>query len=293
MASAPQPGPQRFPATDGRLLGGALALPRGGTRAAILITSAMGVRHRLYAGFADFLAAGGFAVLRFDHRGIGESVEAPVRRERARLHQWGELDIAGAIDWLGEHFPGLPLGLVGHSGGGWLPGLAGNCGSVRAMLTVASQNGFSGHWPWPARVRLFVFWRLLLPLAVAAWGYLPRWLLGSEPLPAGVAREWAAWARRRDFIRQRARATGNSGYADFHGPLRAYAIAGDFYAPEGAVRHFPELYPNARAEVLRFAERGSSGEIPGHFNVFRESFRDALWAPARGWLAAALGAPRA
>lgn len=211
----------------------------------------------------------------------------------AALNAVSWVRVATPIEWLGQRFPGLPLALVGHSGGGWLPGLARNCGSVRAMLMVASQSGWTGHWPWPSRVRLLLFWRLVLPAAVRIWGYLPRWVLGSEPLPAGVAREWAAWARTRDFVRRRARETGSPGYDAFRGPLRAYAIAGDFYAPEEAVRHFPALYPNSRSEVVVFAARGGAGEPAGHFNVFRESFREALWAPSRAWLATALETARA
>jgi predicted alpha/beta hydrolase len=284
---------------DGRRLGGALSLPAVGTaRAAVLLAGAMAVPHRFYGSFSEFLAAGGCAVLRFDYRGIGASREGTVGGEPARLREWGEVDVAGALDWLAGRYPGLPLGLVGHSAGGWLPALAPNRGRLGAMVTIASQSGWSGHWPWPGRLKLLLFWRLVLPAVVAACGYLPGRILGSESIPRGVAREWAHWARSPDFLRSRRRGSETAVRAgsaspelgEFDGPLRAYAIAGDTYAPVAAVRRLPDFYPAARSEVQVFSTLGRNGERPGHFNVFRDSFSESLWKPACAWLRNALGA---
>ena len=248
----------------------------------------MAVRYRLYAPLAECLAEVGLLTLRFDYRGIGESREVLVGREQAWVHDWGELDIAGALAWLSAEAQGAPLALVGHSAGGWLPGLAPNCGELRAILTIGSQIGWAGYWPWPGRARLLFFWRVILPVAVRMWGYLPGFILGSEPIPPRVAREWAAWARHRDFVERRARETGARGFQNFRGRLRAIAVEGDFFAPEAAVRNLPRLYPNAQSEVATYAARGAGGEVPGHFNVFRQPFRKDLWEPARDWLLAAL-----
>lgn len=255
----------------------------------MLVAGATGVSHRLYAGIAEHLAGRGLAVLRFDYRGVGESRAASARAERVAMHDWGEQDMPGALALLGESFPDLPLQLLGHSSGGWSLGLMPEAAvaRLRAALTVASQDGWLGHWPWPSRLRILWFWYVVLPVAVTACGHLPRWVLGGEPLPAGVAWEWSRFCRRRDFVRGYARrAAGGrpTGYDRFHGPLRAYAVAGDLYAPPPTVERFLDLYPNARREFLIFDRPGAQGERPRHFNVFRPSFRETLWTEIADWL---------
>jgi predicted alpha/beta hydrolase len=258
----------------------------------VLVAGATGVSHRLYSGIAEHLAGRGLAVLRFDYRGVGESLEGHPRAERVAMHDWGERDMPGGLDYLAGRFPGLPLGLLGHSSGGWSAGLMPDVERLAAMVTVASQDGYWGHWPWRSRPRVLWFWYFVMPVTLALCGYLPRWVLGGEPLPAGIAREWSRFCRDRDFIRPYARAAargGPTGYERFRGALRAYAVAGDVYAPPPSVERFLDLYPNAapRQRVV-FDRPGALGERPGHFNVFRPSFRDSLWSEIGEWLAARL-----
>ncbi len=153
-----------FAARDGRTLGGAFDLPAA-PRGAVLIAGATGVPHRFYAGTATALDERGFAVLRFDYRGLGSSRIAHPRHEEARMRDWGALDIAGALDWLKLRLPGVPLHLLGHSAGGWLAGLAPNADGLRSIATVASQSGYWRLWPWPERAAMAVFWHAVLPLA--------------------------------------------------------------------------------------------------------------------------------
>ncbi|MEO8504643.1 MAG: alpha/beta fold hydrolase [Acidobacteriota bacterium] len=267
-------------ARDGRLLGGALSLPEGQPRAALLIAGANGVPHRFYAGTAAALAERGLAVLRFDYRGLATSKIVPARRETARMSDWGAVDIDGAIDWLGARVSGAPLHLLGHSAGGWLPGLAPSAERLDSIVSVASQSGYWRLWPWPERLAITTFWFAILPAAVAVFGYLPGWVLGGgESLPPGVAREWAHWGRRPDFAQ---RSSGPNGFEAFRGRLRAYAVVGDdFYAPRRAVEHFSRFYRQAKiTEVRDFGrraeERGAAGEKPKHFTVFSRTFRTAL-----------------
>lgn len=289
-------------AADGRPLAATL-YPADSPRGAVLLAGATGVPRRFYAAYASFLAEGGLATLTVDYRGIADSRQATVRREPATMHEWGALDLDAALLGLADAVPGVAIGVVGHSAGGWLLGLAPNAGRVGALLTVASQVGYWGAWPRPRRYLLWTFWHLVLPAAVAVWGYLPAFVLGgNQPLPGGVARDWAQWGRRSDFLRGHAERVGADGYTKLRAPLRAYAIADDFYAPPEAVRRFLDLYPQSvdREMVLLPAApmpgRGDGGGAPkpGHFTVFRPSFRAALWAPQRDWLLAQLaGSPSA
>lgn len=288
--------PTRFPALDGRLLGGVLSRPPAAPRGGVVIAGATGVPHRFYAGAAEALSAAGFAVLRFDYRGLASSRSTPPRGEVARMRDWGALDIAGAVDWLGEQVPGVPLHLLGHSAGGWLPGFAANTGRLATIVTVASQSGYWRLWPWPERAALAAFWFAVLPLTVATLGYLPSWVLGGgESLPPDVARDWARWGRHPEFLRgdrnSGAPPGATPGFDAFSGRLLAFAVAGDdFYAPRAAVERFAGFYSRAaHTEVRDFSEPGANGQLPRHFTVFSQAFRGALISQLTSFLLADAG----
>jgi len=63
------------------------------------------------------------------------------------------IDQASMIDHLAALAPGASLGLIGHSFGGQVLGLADNIASIRVAVLVCSQSGHWRHWP-PGRARL-------------------------------------------------------------------------------------------------------------------------------------------
>jgi len=287
------------PAADGFPLSAVLHEPDGGSgdgtsgpppRAAVVIAPAMGVRKRYYEPFAAYLAGAGFAVVCFDYRGIGGSLPGRLRGFRARLHEWGELDLDAALGWLGGRWPQAPLLVVGHSAGGQVFGLAPRSERVAAVLAIAAQSGHWRWWPGIWRWALAFFWYLWLPVLVALFGYLPmRRTTGGENVPAGVAREWARWGRHRDYVLGYARAAGRTGYQRFDRPLRAYGFTDDLLAPPRAVERLLAFYPNAKSELRILAPADLGVEAIGHFAPFRERFRDTLWAEWRAWLERAAG----
>ena len=98
-------------------------------RGALLPNGGTGIPRQFYAAFAAHLAGRGFTVLSYDYRGgIGGS-EKP---GAATIDQWGSIDQPSMLDHLAELCPGAPLGIVGHSFGGQVLGLADNISSVRA-----------------------------------------------------------------------------------------------------------------------------------------------------------------
>lgn len=259
-------------------------------RAAVVIAPAMGVRLRYYEPFAGYLAAGGFAVLCFDYRGTGGSRPERLRGFPAQLHDWGERDLEGALAWLGDRYPGLPLLVVGHSAGGQLLGLAPSIGRVGALLAVAAQSGYWRFWPGLWRWVIALFWYVGLPAMVAAFGYLPmRRVTGGEDVPAGVAHEWSRWGRHRDYVLSfaRSRPEGAAGYDGFDRPLRAYGFTDDRLAPPRAVEQLLAFYPGTRGELRILAPADLGVRQIGHFGPFRDRFRDTLWAQWREWLSGA------
>jgi predicted alpha/beta hydrolase len=281
----------RLPARDGFKLAATLYEPRGpqgrggawGHETLVVISSATAVPRIYYDGFARFLAGRGFAVLAYDYRGIGESRPKSLRGFQARMHQWGQEDLAGVIDWAGRHVQPARLLSVGHSVGGQLVGLAENNEKIGALLTVGSQSGYWGHWPSPERWRIALFWHLVFPVVSRAFGYMPGWMGMKEDLPGGVAREWAAWGRRPHFLLD-GHEERRAGFERFARPIFAYSFEDDDLAPRAAAVALLHFYRNARV-VHRHLVPHTAGLPPvGHFGFFRERFRDTLWEEAAGWL---------
>ena len=276
-----------FPALDHVPLAGTLTESQGPPRGAVLIGSAMGVPRSFYGTFADYLAEGGLAVLRFDYRGIGGSLRGPLRDSDATMHAWGEQDLAGALRFLRQRHAGTPLLLVGHSAGGQLFGLVPEPNQVRAVLAVAAQSGYWRNWPGAGKLRMLFYWTALFPALTRALGYLPLKALtgGGENVPPGVALEWASWGRDPEYVLSYARRKdGARGYAAFTGRLRAYALSDDSYAPRTAVQALLDFYPAASRELLYVEPSSIGARSIGHFGFFQRRFRDTLWSAARSWL---------
>ena len=276
----------RIPARDGFKLAATLFEPAGGWTgkdALVLISSATAAPRGYYEGFARFLADRGFGVLTYDYRGMGESRPRSLRGFLAWMHQWGEEDLAGVIAWAVRHVQPTRLLSIGHSVGGQIVGLAENNERIDALLTVASQSGWYGHWPESARRSLALRWHIGVPLLARVFGYVPGRLGIKEDLPGGVAREWASWCRQPGFLLE-GHEERRAGFERFDRPMLAYSFEDDNFAPRPAVEWLLRLYRNARV-THRHVEPASTGlgEV-GHFGFFRERFRESLWKEAAAWL---------
>ena len=273
----------RLPALDGFELAATLYEPAAATdpRPVVLINSATAVRRGYYDGYARSLTDRGFTVVTYDYRGIGGSRPRRLAGFRACMRQWGELDLAGVLDWIAGHLQPRRLLVVGHSVGGQIVGLAENNQRIDAVLLVGSQSGWWGHWPSPYRYRIALNW-YLIPLVTRLYGYLPGRFGTKEDLPAGVAREWAHWGRRRCYLMESAELRDR--FARLRRPLLAYSFTDDDYAPRPAVEELLDYYAEADVHHRHLAPRDVGAGAIGHFGFFREAFRETLWRDATEWL---------
>jgi len=272
-----------FAARDGYRLAGTLYRPRTPNRRAVLFQAASGVKQEYYGKFAAYLAARGFAALTFDYRGIGRSRPAKLRGFKARMRDWAEKDIGGALDYLARATHGARIIGIGHSFGGQAFGIVPGNERYVAVMTVGAQSGHWKHWRGSAKVGMWFLTHVLLPGVSRLNGYFPARLFGQgEDLPGGVALEWASWCRHPGYI---VGALGaQEAYARFAAPIRAYSITDDRYAPLKAVEAFLEFYPNAVRNVERVDPAQAGGGPIGHFGFFRERFKDTLWKEAAEWM---------
>jgi predicted alpha/beta hydrolase len=240
----------------------------------LLIASAMGVKRRYYDAFARFIAERGLNVLTFDYRGIGDSRPRSLRGFEGSMLDWGRLDVAAAIDFLGTP---LSLSYLGHSAGGQIAGLAPNIDRIDRFVFTSSQSGYWRLWPGASKFGLLALW-LTMPLISRIVGYFPSKLLGlgSEELPRNVASQWAKFGRHRDYLFGYADAAP---YARITAPLLGFSFRDDSYAPRAAVEALLAKYSGARVTHKHVEQRGL-----GHFDLFRKGRADGLWEEIAAWL---------
>lgn len=253
----------------------------------LLVNAATGVPQRYYKHFAEHAAKRGAWVFTHDYRGMGASQAPDWQGARPRMSDWGRLDLASLIDQMPED---LPLGVLGHSVGGQLPGLADNAGRIQALLGVAAQSGYWRLWPGARQPRLAFNWYVLFPLLARLFGQLPSWAMGGEPLPREVALEWAHWCRTPAFISTPEGAPWRPHFADVRAPARFLAISDDHdFGPQRAVEALMTFYDGAQRELMVIDPRDWGLRGLGHFGFFRRDTPTALWDQQLAWLESALG----
>jgi predicted alpha/beta hydrolase len=258
-------------------------------RGALLLNGGTGIPRQFYAAFASHLAGRGFTVLSYDYRGIGGS-EKPAA---ATIDQWGSIDQPSMLDHLAELCPGAPLGIVGHSFGGQVLGLADNIAAVRAAVLITSQSGHWRHWPaGRRRLRMLALWWLLIPGLTALTGRFPGSWIGTANLPANVARSWARWGRSRHYVCDARGEPLRPHNEQVVFPIRWLSFTDDPIAPYEAVEALRPYYPRASVERRHLAPGDLGTDAVGHFGFFRKSMPRAGWDELACWLAKTLDADR-
>lgn len=273
---------------DGIVLGGHVWAPAGRAEAphgAVVINPATGVAARYYHRYARFLAGHGFHVLTYDYRGIGLSRPARLRGSPHRWRDWGERDCDAALRLMAREAGG-PLLVVGHSIGGFLPGLAESGVLIRRMLTMGAQYAWWMDYAPRQRAALFAKWHLAMPALTALLGYFPGRRLGwLEDLPAGVAREWSFRGPRFETSHPRAeRAAVRARMAAVTADILAVAMADDPFGTLPALRRTLGYYTGARRTLVRLAPEDYGRAAIGHFNLFHDSHAAGFWLDTLLWL---------
>lgn len=280
------PKPVAIACRDGLSLHGHFWESAPGSKAGrVVINPATGVPARFYHRYARFLAARGFDVLTYDYRGIGLSRPASLRGCGYRWRDWGELDFDAAICFLDERGDG-PLLVVGHSIGGFLPGLAESGARVTRMLTVGAQFAWWGDYARSQRLKLFLKWHLAMPLLTALCGYFPGRRLGwLEDLPADVANEWSFRGPRFERSHPRAeRDTATARMGAFGASILAVTVSDDELGTLAAARRTLRYYAGAERTLVHLSPADCERAAIGHFNLFHDMHASGFWLDTILWL---------
>ncbi len=276
-------------AKDGTELVGHKYSPAGAVRAVVLIPAAMGVKQQFYAPFAEFLCEHGFAVLSFDYRGMGESLDArfseSLRGFKADISDWAELDYNSALHAARAWHPGLPLLVIGHSLGGQLVGLLPDNHLIDGLLTVGSGTGYWRHNAPPTKRMVWLMWYFLVPLYTSICGYFPgKKLRKVGNLPKGVIYQWSRWCKDpRYFVDENGKAM-RTYHQQFTAPILSMSFTDDEMMGRKNIDGLHDYFSRAQVERRYIQPQDVQAEHVGHFGFFRAEFRHSLWQQALQWL---------
>ncbi|MDH7795125.1 MULTISPECIES: alpha/beta fold hydrolase [unclassified Beijerinckia] len=287
MAPPLQPSERiRMTCRDGVQLGGHFWPAIGEPQGFVVINPATGVLARYYHPYASFLAGHGYDVLTYDYRGIGASRPDRLRGCGYRWRDWGQLDFDAAIRLAAEKRRAGPLLVVGHSVGGFLPGLAESGPLVDRLLTVGAQYAYWPDYARAQRLHLFLKWHVAMPVLTALVGYFPGKRLGwLEDLPAGVANEWSFKRRRTEWsYPAETRADVLARFAAFRAPILAIAVTDDELGTVAAIQRTLAYYSGAGRQQVVLSPGDIRVEAIGHFGLFHARFADSFWPASLLWL---------
>lgn len=282
------PEPVEIRCADGARLGGHVwrASRQGDTAGCVIINAATGVLARYYHRYARFLAENGFNVLTYDYRGIGLSRPTKLAGCGYRWREWGTLDFEAALCFMRERYCRGALLVVGHSIGGFLPGLAETAPGIDRILTVGAQYAWWWDYAPAQRFQLLCKWHVAMPVLTALYGYFPGRRCGwLEDLPACVAYEWAFRGPR--FERSHpaaARAGVLARMAAVKAPILAVTTTDDEFGTLPAIRRALRYYHGAARTLVRLRPADYGCETIGHFGLFHDRHETGFWADTLLWL---------
>lgn len=264
--------------SDDVVLQGTLFSPEKKPKGAIMVGPATGIKRQFYTHFAGYLAEQGFGVITFDNRGIGDSLDGSIVDSEADLVQWGRYDMFAVLEKLKELVPDVPYYLVGHSAGGQLIGLMENYSDLQAIFNVAASSGslrnISGGFWWKARF----FMSILIPLTNGLIGYTPsQWIGMGDPLPKGVARQWAEWCNGSCYVKMAfGKEIQTHWFDEIEAPIKWLFATDDPIANQQNVEEMSSVFPNAKSELLKLVPSKQGLKEIGHMKFFSRSSK-TLW----------------
>jgi predicted alpha/beta hydrolase len=225
-------------------------------------------------------------VLTYDYRGTGGSRPKSLKGFSARMRDWAEFDVAGAVDYVRKTWPTLPLKVVGHSFGGQSVGLIPNNREISRALLVAAQSGYWRYYTSPEKYRVWAMFNVLVPPLAHIAGYVPGQKIGlGEDLPNGVFFEWRNWCMQPGFFFDDKTLTATKNFPNYTEPMRAIGLDDDPWATAPAIDALVSHFAGTRVERIQIAPKSVGTAKIGHFGFFRPEHRKTLWSDAAEWLA--------
>ncbi len=246
-------------------------------KAIIIIAAATASPQTYYRRFASATASDEWDVLTFDYRGVGRSLHTRLKYSRAKMTDWGMLDLDAAIRWA-KSSGYQNIYLLGHSVAGQIFPLAENAHRVKAAYFVGSQTAAQRYWHGFSKFKVWIFWFILIPTLTRLYGYLPGWSMGGKVgIPSTTAWEWRTWGKHPQGVLQGLE-DRKQAFAEIDIPMKLISLEHDnTLAPRAAVEALMTYYPQARTSHEHLLAKSYNADKLGHFDFFRSRFKDSLW----------------
>jgi len=270
--------------SDEVVINGTLFKPVQSVKAAILLGPATGIKRQFYASFAGFLAQNGYAVLTFNNRGIGDSLDTKVKYSKASLQCWGEKDMPAALNVLMHHFPTTHYHLIGHSAGGQLIGLMENAKQISSVFNVSSSSGCLKNMKLPFAISAQFFMNFVIPTSNFLFGYTKsHWFGMGEPLPQKVASQWQNWCNGKGYVKT---AFGKTVHQHLYNELDMPAMwvnsPDDHIANNANVADMISVFPKMQSQTLTLHKEDYDLDEIGHMKFFSRK-SEVLWKHTLDW----------
>lgn len=268
-----------FPAIDGYMLKGLWAVPFAENKGTVVMNSATGVKKEYYVRFAQYLVQSGYCVLLYDYRGIGESAPKSLKGFKTNMHEWGTLDMNGALNYVIKEKNISKVIWLGHSVGAQMMGLLQNRDSITKVIAVNASTGYWNYFTFPYSYMVLGLWLFVGPPLTILNGYAPMSKIGwGEDLPSGVYFEWRKWClNKKHFTEVLVQKTGSAIFSDFTAPITAIHTSDDYIANKKTVAKLLEFYPNSDSKSYCIEPKEYGFSKIGHTGIFRKKFENSLW----------------
>jgi len=271
---------------DKTQLAATLYTPEKQPKGAILFGPATGIKRQFYTGMATFLAENGYAVLTFDNRGIGESLNGTIKQSDASLQCWGEQDMPAALNALQQAFPDTQYHFIGHSAGGQLLGLMHNAHQLSSIYNYACSSGSLRNMKMPYYAKAQLFMNVFIPVSNLIFGHTKSQLMGmGEPLPSAAASQWRQWCNGQGYIKTvLGKSIVQHYYDDIDVPSMWVNATDDDIAITENVRDMISVFSKMQAQTLTLHPQEHDLKEIGHMRFFSRKSQP-LWQHTLDWLA--------
>ena len=260
--------------------------PKTSIKKSIVISSATGVLQHYYYKFATHFSELGYTVFSFDYSGIGKSNSSikDLKRSTIDIKDWGENDQTAVSAYAKSQNPQHKLIMVTHSIGGQILGFNKNISQVDALITVASQSGYWKYWKGFERIKMYLFWHILIPTLTPLFGYFPaKKLKLFENLPKRMVYQWAHWGKHKDYILSEFNSE-KLHFKNYNKHLLSLSFPKDEYASKIAVDWLANQFINAKLDRRHIVPKDLGIQNIGHFGFFRSKFKNSLWKMTHLWI---------
>ncbi|GEM_PF-5001272 len=270
--------PVAFQTYDGRTLSGLLITPAGVPQAACVLHSATGIHKEFYIKFATWMAGEqNIAMLLYDYRDFGASLEGHIKDSDASMSDWGVKDQSAALDFLIGQYPDTEIWAIGHSLGGLFFNAHQQSDKVKRAVGVAAG---ANYWTQnPARIMplILALWWGLGPILTMAMGYLPAKTLGlGADLPKNVFWEWRKWCLSKAFYRpDYGRELPAEKGLKHPENVKLISVESDYIITAQMVKRMREFYTGSNIEYHHLLLNEVGAKKIGHIDIFRERNKKA------------------